>query len=178
MARFTTIVALVADRADEVVAAVEAGATNVSAVRAPGDATSDIRSAWSDAERRRNVFTLTDFDPHAGLVDAWVRRLGGERHAMDAGEALLLVDSLPEYYFVDEAIEDDRVHWYLGMLRSMSPRRVVPVGADPGSVIAALTHLAAGPALPGAKALLRKAAGYVPTGLTVTSSTPHSLARP
>ena len=170
MARFTTIVALVAPEATELVRAVERDATNVSSISAEDrrfdTAPERRRAAWADAERGRNVYTLTDFDPLEPLVDAWTRRLDGETHALDAAGALVETHTLPEYVLLDDAIDDSSVHWYLGLLRGYSPNRVVPVRPDPSAVVEALGHLRSGPAFPSPGELARAATEYVPTGIT------------
>lgn len=182
MARFTTIIAMVADRATELVHAVEEDATNVTAVRIddqPFETVSDRRrAAWADAERRRNVYTITDFDPLAPLLEAWAKRLGGDAHAMDSALALVDRRALPEYVFVDDTLEDDSIHWYLGLLRGFSVNRVVPVSPTPWAVINALGHLRSGPLFPTSAGVVAAALDYVPTGLAKGDDTPTGLITP
>lgn len=179
MPRFTTVVAVISDDARELVSAVDENAANTTAVRlADFEGAEDAdqrRIAWSEATRRRNVYTLIDFDPLTPLVEAWVARLQGRTDALDAAPALVEPDSLAEYFLIADDVEGDVLHWYHGLLRGFAPRRVVAIRPNPTSIMEALAHLKAAPAFPSADAIARTALEYVPTGLSTGEETPPAI---
>jgi hypothetical protein len=168
--RFTTIVLLVSPRASELVSDVAADATNVTAVRI-GDAEGASeaerrRDAWSEARRRRNVYTLIDFDPLTELIEAWNDRLRGRDQSLEAVVGTVDADTLAEYVFVADDVEGEIVHWYHGLLRRFAPRRVLTVRSHPASILDALAHLRPSPALPNGDVIAQAALEYVPTGIS------------
>lgn len=179
MSRFTTVVLLVSSISSELVTAVEADAANVTAVRmvdtAGDDDTQRRRSAWSAATHGRNVYTLVDFDPLADLANAWVDRLQGRSHALDAATGLVEDDDLAEYVLVADDVEGDAVHWYHGLMRGFAPRRIITVKPNPASIVDALAHLKPAPAFPSVEEIVRAALEYVPTGMSAEVAGPPSL---
>lgn len=177
--RFTTIVCVVAACAGELVTAVAKAATNVSGVVSADIAAPDDdarrRLAWAEAMRRRNVYTLVDFDPLAGLAAAWAARLGGDTNAMDAAEGLVTIGETAEYLLVADDLDGDAVHWYHGFMHGLAPQRVVMIEPHPESILTALAHLRPSPQFPQAETIVRRARDYVPTTLSVDESAPQLL---
>jgi hypothetical protein len=182
MMRLTTIVAVVADNARDLVEAVAGDATNVTAVLQetpdqldPGRLKS---SALRRAEAGNNVYTLIDFDPMAAVVDAWVARLGGKENHLDVEVGRIGAVALPEYFLVADDIDDARVHWYHGHLNSYAPRRVVTIEPSPPAIHRRLSHLRSDRAFPTADVIARAALDYSPTTLSSTETDGPTLVRP
>ena len=110
-------------------------------------------AAWAEATRVHTPYFAHDADPLAAVADAWVRRydeegpVGELEVAVEATKARWRVGSieLPDYYVVldAEAMVATRRHWYLGVLHTAAPARVVPV-RNAVDAAAALPHLTTG----------------------------------
>ena len=110
-------------------------------------------TAWSEAARAHSPYLVHDADPLAAVADAWVRRFDEEgpvgelEVAVAETVARWRVGSieLPDYYLVVDAETwgATRRHWYLGVLHSKAPARVVPV-PDPDAAARMLPRLGAG----------------------------------
>jgi hypothetical protein len=110
-------------------------------------------AAWSDAARSHSPYFVHDADPLAAVADAWVRRYDeeGPIGELEVAEVETLARwrvgsiELPDYYVVLDAERwgPTRRHWYLGMLHSRAPARVVPV-PDPDAAARMLPRLGAG----------------------------------
>ena len=175
MARLTTIVALVADDAREIVQAVAADAMNVTAVLREAqeelDSTFPQSAAWRQAERGSNVYTLIDFDPMESVVAAWTARLEGAEHSLDVEVGRTGRIELPEYVLVADDIEDGRVHWYHGHLRSYAPRRVLTTKPTPAAVHRRLSQLRSDRPLPRSDEVALAALDYSPTTMSSSEAT-------
>ena len=175
MARFTTIVSIVGQDADALVSEVASRATNVGAVRLadfeeeqPRDR---LRLAWREAQRRKTIYTLTDFDPMQPVVDAWAARSMGNEHHLPLEVASVERMELPEYLFVADDLEGERLHWYHGLMHGYSSRRVVTVERFPDAVHRALEHLRPDRPFPSAEMVSRAALDFAPTRLSKASET-------
>ncbi len=101
------------------------------------------------------TYSLHDDDPLGAVADAWTRLFeeSGPIGELEVAAADTIARwragsaELPDYYFVTgvDALTDTRRHWFFGVLHDAAPRRVVPVDADAGAVLAALEALAPGP---------------------------------
>jgi hypothetical protein len=169
MARFTTIVTVISHLATELVMDTARAAANVSGVVLPtedAEQPSDRRAAaWADAERHKSVYTLTDFDPLQPVIEAWAARLQGRDNDL-AIVAGLATGALAEYVLVTEELDEPVVHWYLGLLKTMAPQRIIAITPTPGSILDALSHLRPERAFPDAATVARAALSYVPTSLS------------
>lgn len=109
-------------------------------------------AAWNDATHAHTPYFVHDADPLAAVADAWVRLY--DEHG-PRGELEVVVSEtlarwrpgsieLPDYYVVLDADTwpPTRRHWYLGVLHSAAPARVIPVTAEVTDDI--LTGLSAG----------------------------------
>jgi hypothetical protein len=112
-------------------------ATNVRRFGAVPDAPALDRAAeaWGAARRARSPYFVHDADPLAWIVDAWSARFDGHG---TAGELEVAVSQtvgrwragsieLPDYYVLlsPDGWGRTRRHWYLGVLASSAPSRVV-----------------------------------------------------
>jgi hypothetical protein len=110
-------------------------------------------SAWAEAAHAHSPYLVHDADPLGAVADAWVRRFDEEG---PVGELEVAVAEtlarwrvgsieLPDYYLVLDAETwgTTRRHWYLGVLHSKAPARVVPV-PDPDAAARMLPRLGAG----------------------------------
>ena len=110
-------------------------------------------SAWADAARAHSPYLVHDADPLGAVADAWVRRFDsdGPVGELEVAVAETLARwrvgsiELPDYYLVLDAETwgATRRHWYLGVLHSKAPARVVPV-PDPDAAARMLPRLGAG----------------------------------
>lgn len=132
----TTVVAVVGPDPDDAPLA-DVRAANVRVVRGDADAPALEKASrvWEQARRTTAPYLLHDADPLAWVADAWVRRFEGqgavgelevavaETLARWKGRSL----DLPDYYLV---VDVERLgatlrHWFLGVLGSAAPTRVV-----------------------------------------------------
>ena len=176
----TTVVAVVGDGATECVRRV-GEAVNVVPVSVDADDPPLDRAVatWSEAARVHAPYLVHDADPLAAVGDAWVRRFDEEGPVGELEVAVVetlarwRVGSLelPDYYLVldAEAWTATRRHWYLGVLHSKAPARVVPV-PDPDAAARMLPRLGAGAWWPDLDDLLRGIEQVVPDQLVPGSS--------
>jgi len=152
----TTVVALVGDRAEEMVTAL-ADASNVATLSAEADTLDPLDRAvetWSRVASVHARFTLHAADPLAEVGLSWTRLFNGEGHR---GELEIAVSEasarwragtigLPDFYLVLDAeeLERTRTHWYLGVLRAAAPSRVIPTRSTDEGVRRAIAGFAAG----------------------------------
>jgi hypothetical protein len=131
----TTVVAVVAPDDEKPLDGVRAA--NVRTIEPEPEAPALDRAvaAYEGARRTRAPYLLHDADPLAAVADAWARRFEGRG---PAGELEVAVAEtlarwrarsldLPDYYLVidPEALSPTLRHWYLGVLGSAAPARVV-----------------------------------------------------
>ena len=136
-------------------------------------------AAWSVAVGAHSPYLVHDADPLAAVVDAWVRRfdeegpIGELEVAVAETLARWRVGSieLPDYYLVldAESWTATRRHWYLGVLHTAAPARVVPV-PDPDTAARMLPRLGAGAWWPAVDDLLGGIEQVVPDQLVPGSS--------
>jgi hypothetical protein len=129
------------------------GAANVHSIRLDPSLAPLERAirAWDLSVRTSLPYALHDADPLDLVASAWVRRFDGEG---PAGELEVAVSEtvavwrrraieLPDYYLLvkPESWPSTRRHFYLGVLASLAPARVVVTSGDLTSAIA---HLGTG----------------------------------
>lgn len=180
--RLTTLVAVIGPEAGPIVSRVAHDAANVGVVRVEDgkgeDEREDLLIAWGEAQRRRTIYTLVDFDPMAAVVAAWGSRLTGGENDLDVEVGLTGGDRLPDYVLVTEGTEGPAIQWYHGLLRGFAPRRVVTVAASPTSIHDALTRLRPGRGFPAADVVAKAALTYAPTDLTGAGDAAQNLEVP
>lgn len=150
----TTVVALVGS--DAARHSREIGeATNVLAI-VPDDAPPLQRAhaAWAAVTATSRTYAVHDADPLLAVATDWVALYDstGRRGDLETSVAGTVSRwrarsiELPDYYLVldAEALPATVRHWYLGVLRSKAPSRVVPVDATTAAVERALRQLPAG----------------------------------
>ena len=115
-----------------------------------------------------------DADPIGAVVAEWGRRLRG--NASDLEVAIgTAAGTLPDYYLISRELPDPEIHWYLGLVRSLSASRVLAIDLVPRVVLETLASLPPGRELPTAAALAERARVWVPlpepsgTGRLLTS---------
>jgi hypothetical protein len=152
----TTVVVLVAPTTADVSALEHVRAANVRVLRPEADAAALDRAveAWQQARRTSTPYLLHDADPLAAVADAWARRF----REQDAGGDLEIAVAetlarwrarsldLPDYYLLadPEGLDPILRHWFLGLLGSAAPTRVV-TGREGAPVVDQLTDLRSGP---------------------------------
>ena len=151
----TTVVAVVAPSA-EPSPLEQVRAANVRVLRPDADAAALDRAvmAWELARRTSTPYLLHDADPLAWVADAWARRFEAEGTAGDLEVAVTETMArwrarsldLPDYYLLTdpEGLSPVLRHWFLGLLGSAAPSRVVTARAGP-PVIEQLADLRPGP---------------------------------
>lgn len=132
----TTVIAVVAS-GDGDAPLRDVRAANVRVMRVEGDAPplEKASQVWELARRTTAPYLVHDADPLAWVADAWVRRFEGEGAV---GELEVAVSEtlarwrarsldLPDYYLIVDAegLGATLRHWYLGVLGSAAPTRVV-----------------------------------------------------
>jgi hypothetical protein len=138
---------------------------NVRIVRPASDASPLDRAMTASrlVSARSAPYVLHDADPLAWVADAWTDRFDGRGVVGDLEVAVSETLArwragsleLPDYYLLvdPEGLEPTRRHWYMGVLGSAAPARVVP--ARPAvSVIDQLGTLPPGPWWPDLDRLL------------------------
>jgi hypothetical protein len=136
-------------------------------------------AAWAEAARAHSPYLVHDADPLAAVADSWVRRFDEEG---PVGELEVAVSEtlarwrvgsieMPDYYLVleAEAWTATRRHWYLGVLHTRAPARVVPV-PDPDAAARMLPRLGAGAWWPDVDDLLEGIERVVPDQLVPGST--------
>ena len=176
----TTVVAVVGDERPSACAASARRSTWCrSSVDADDPPLDRAVATWSEAARAHTPYLVHDADPLAAVGDAWVRRFDEEGPVGELEVAVVetlarwRVGSieLPDYYLVldAEAWTATRRHWYLGVLHSKAPARVVPV-PDPDAAAHMLPRLGAGAWWPDLDDLLGGIEQVVPDQLVPGSS--------
>jgi hypothetical protein len=141
-------------------------------------------AAWREVAGAHVPFVVHDADPLADVADAWVDRWDG---AGDVGRLEVCVQAalqrwragtldLPDYYLVvgAEELATTARHWYLGVLASAAPHRVVVTEDNHDVLVRAVRRLQAGRWWPDLDRLLRDADRRVPDQLVVdTGATSH-----
>lgn len=162
--------ALIGQGTAPLVSAVASSATNVGSVLLgdfePEESRIRLRLAWREAQRRKTIYTLTDFDPMQPVVDAWAARSTGDVHELPLEVASTARMELPEYLLVTDDLEGELVHWYHGLMHGYSSRRVVTVERLPEAIYGALEHLRADRPFPNAEIVARAALEFAPTDLS------------
>ncbi|MCP5026150.1 MAG: hypothetical protein GY929_07670 [Actinomycetia bacterium] len=134
----TTVIALVGPDASPAVAALGA-ARNVVGLSPDPDSPDLDRAveAWRTAETIHTRFTVHDADPLAAVAAAWAAMY--DRQGVRGDLEVLVAETvarwragsleLPDYYLVldPHGLHLTPTHWYLGVLHSAAPGRVVPV---------------------------------------------------
>jgi hypothetical protein len=167
MAAMTTLVAVVGSGAATVISAAADLAANVTMETVgdvpdrPLEAASSITETWSRARRHGSVYTLVDVDPIGAVVTEWARRLRGEDNDLEVAIGTA-AGTLPDYYLVARELPDPEIHWYLGLVRSLSASRVLATDLHPRGVLDTLASLPSGKELPTAAALALQARLWVP----------------
>lgn len=158
--RVTTLVALVGPDAADVAATTAAAAANVT--HEPLAGADDPATAWRRASAHGSIYTLVDADPLGAVVERWAARLGGADDGLELAIGSLPEVGVPDYYLVDATLGQPDLSWYLGLLESLSPRRVVPLRLAGPAVAGALAGLRYGPEFPPPRELAALAREYVP----------------
>jgi hypothetical protein len=151
----TTVVAVVATFADP--SPLEhVRAANVRILRPDPDAAALDRAVmvWDLARRTSTPYLIHDADPLAWVADAWARRFEAAGTAGDLEVAMAETLArwrarsldLPDYYVLTDPERFSPVlrHWFLGLLGSAAPSRVVTARAG-APVIERLADLRPGP---------------------------------
>ena len=186
----TTVIGLVGapddDRRRALAAALGEGA-NVRAVSPDPDAVALDRavSAWREAARAHVPFVVHDADPLAEVAAAWVERWddAGDIGRMEVAVLAVLQRwragnlQLPDYYLVVGAdlLPVTARHWYLGVLATVAPHRVVVVDDDPEDLARAVRNLRAGRWWPDLPALLDGLERRVPDSFEIGPSDEPAL---
>jgi hypothetical protein len=152
----TTVVAVVAPTVEAASPLEDVHAANVRIVRPDLEAPALERAvvAWDQARRTSTPYLLHDADPLAWVADAWSRRFEGQGNAGDLEVAVTETLArwrarsldFPDYYLLadPEGLDPILRHWFLGLLASAAPSRVVAL--RPGaSVVDELADLRPGP---------------------------------
>jgi hypothetical protein len=152
----TTVVAVVAPTTGDVSPLEHVRAANVRVVRPDIDAPALDRAvvAWEQARRTSTPYLLHDADPLAWVADAWARRFQEQGVAGDLEVAVAEISArwragsldLPDYYLLTdpEGLTPILRHWFLGLLVSAAPSRVITSRAD-APVVDQLADLPPGP---------------------------------
>jgi hypothetical protein len=166
-------------------------ASNVRVLRPGTDAPALDRAsaAWEQARRTTAPYLLHDADPLAWVAEVWARRFEGQGVASDLEMAVAETLArwrarsleLPDYYVVfdPEALRPTLRHWFLGLLGSTAPARVV---TTPPSipVVASLAHLRTGRWWPDLDLILNDLDRVIPeqAGQVLTATGPAGLVEP
>jgi hypothetical protein len=155
----TTVVAVVAPTGDP--SPLErVRAANVRVIRPDTEAAALDRAvvAWEQARRTSTPYLVHDADPLAWVADAWAQRFqaGGSAGDLEVAVAETLARwrarslDLPDYYLLTdpERLSPILRHWFLGLLGSAAPSRVVN-GRAGALVVDQLANLRPGPWWPG-----------------------------
>jgi hypothetical protein len=131
----TTVVVVVAP--DDAAPLDDIHAANVRVLRTEADVAplERARAASEQARRTTTPYLMHDADPLAWVAEAWAQRFEGHGAAGDLEVAVAETLArwrarsldLPDYYLVvdPEGIRPTLRHWFLGLLASAAPARVV-----------------------------------------------------
>ncbi|GAA1778815.1 hypothetical protein [Agromyces lapidis] len=164
----STTLVVVGDETTEAIHALE-GFANVRAATLPDASDTDV-ARWSAAAGA--PYLVHDHDPLAHVAAAWVEFFDDlstygvlELEIARALEAAGRHDlTVPDYYVVihPETLPVTWKHWWLGVLASASPSRVIPWPAADASLAQLLRRLPAARAWPEVDAWLPSVAAAVP----------------
>jgi hypothetical protein len=187
----TTVVAVVAPATGDVSPLEQVRAANVRVLRPDADAPALDRAiaAWEQARRTNTPYLLHDADPLAWVANAWARRFQQEDSPGDLEVAVAETLArwrarsldLPDYYLLadPEGLSPILRHWFLGLLGSTAPSRVVTGRAGP-PLVDRLADLHPGPWWPDLDRVLPEQLGR--TAATIppppTPSGPAELIEP
>lgn len=177
----TTVVALIGADASRRVQQV-GEATNVLAVVPEQQRPLErAAAAWAKATATSRTYLVHDADPLHEVAADWSALYDGtgKRGELETAVAETVARwrtraiELPDYYLVldAETLPETTRHWYLGVLRSAAPARVVPVAGSAAAVDRALTHLPAGRWWPDLPDLLDGIDQVVPDAVPSTAAT-------
>ena len=166
-------------------------AANVRVVRSDADAPAFDRTAavWEQARRTTAPYLVHDADPLGPVAEAWARRFEGQGVAGDLEVAVAATLArwrarsldLPDYYLVMDAEElrPTLRHWFLGVMGSAAPTRVV-AGRSSVPVVDQLTELRPGPWWPELDRILDGLDRVIPeqAGSLAAASAPAELIEP
>jgi hypothetical protein len=156
----TTVVAVVAPTTGDASPLDDVRAANVRVLRPDADADALDRAvlAWEQARRTSTPYLVHDADPLAWVAEAWARRFQEKDSAGDLEVAVAETLArwrgrsldLPDYYLLTdpEGLSPILRHWFLGLLGSAAPNRVVTTRAG-ALVVDQLADLHPGPWWPG-----------------------------
>jgi hypothetical protein len=148
-------------------------ANNVRVLHIAADQPALERAVKAAAEARHASagYLVHDADPLAGVADAWVGRFerAGVAGALEVAVAETLSRwrarslDLPDYYLLDdpESLSPTRRHWYLGLLGSVAPTRVVAL-RPATRIVEHLPELGTGPWWPALDRVLADVDRVVP----------------
>jgi hypothetical protein len=185
----TTVVAVVAPGEADPLEHVHAANVRVLRTEAGAPALERAREAHEQARRTGTPYLLHDADPLAWVGDSWARRFEGQGAP---GELEVAVDEtlarwrartveLPDYYLVmdPEGFGATWRHWFLGVLASAAPTRVV-AGRPSIPVVEQLADLRPGPWWPDLDRLLADIDRVVPdrAGVPGPPAGPGEVLRP
>jgi hypothetical protein len=164
----STTLVVVGDEATSAIHALE-GYANVRAASFSG-ASDDEVARWSATAAA--PYVVHDRDPLGHVAAAWVEFFDDQStfgvleleidRAMEAAERHAI--SVPDYYVVlhPETLPITWKHWWLGVLASESPTRVIPWPTGDDSLARLLRHLPTGRAWPDVESWLPRVVGAVP----------------
>jgi hypothetical protein len=167
----TTVVAVVAPSGATPLEDVRAANVRVVLTQTDDVALDRAVAAWIEARRTTRPYLLHDADPLAWVADAWARRFDGQGAAgeLEVAVAETLARwrarslDLPDYYMVvdPEGFAPTLRHWFLGVLGSAAPTRVIT--SRPWTpVVDHLTELRPGPWWPDLDGVLADVDRVVP----------------
>src|SRR6478735_10309350 len=164
----STTLVVVGDEASQAIRSLERFA-NVQAATL-SDATDDEVARWSASTSA--PYVVHDRDPLGHVAAAWVEFFDDQStygvleleidRAVEAAERHGI--AVPDYYVVihPETLPVTWKHWWLGVLASESPTRVIPWPDADASLAGLLRHLPTGRAWPDVESWLPTVAGAVP----------------
>ena len=164
----STTLVVVGDEATSAIHALE-GFANVRAASFSG-ASDDEVARWSATAVA--PYVVHDRDPLGHVAAAWVEFFDDQStfgvleleidRAMEAAERHAM--NVPDYYVVlhPETLPITWKHWWLGVLASESPTRVIPWPTGDDSLARLLRHLPTGRAWPDVESWLPRVVGAVP----------------
>jgi hypothetical protein len=142
-------------------------------------------AAWREVAGAHVPFVVHDADPLAEVAAAWVDRWDG---AGDVGRLEVCTQAtlqrwragsldLPDYYLVvaAEALTPTVRHWYLGVLASVAPHRVVVTEDDHEALVRTARGLRAGRWWPDLDRLLTEVDRRLPDQLVVDTPATSQL---
>jgi hypothetical protein len=170
----TTVVAVVAPPESDALSAVHGANVRVVRPHAAADGTESLQRAmtvWQEARGTAATYLVHDADPLGWVGNAWVRQFDGEGAAGELEVAVAETVArwragtldLPDYYVVVDAedLTPTRRHWFIGVLGSAAPARVVATRAD-HLLTDDLGRLRTGPWWPGLDEVLADIGEVVP----------------